>query len=104
VARTAKEKYPHLYGWRWSRLRAQFLAENPLCVMCENEGKVHPAQELDHIEKHNGDPVRFYDIKNLQGLCRFHHRSVKARIERSGEYGVDVNGNPLDPNHHWNQR
>ena len=101
---TAKERYPHLYGRRWQKLRRQYLAENPLCEWCEQEGKIHPAEELDHIEKHNGDPVKFYDLDNLQGLCKYHHRTVKARIERSGVvHGNDTSGEPIDPDHHWNK-
>ena len=70
--------------------------------MCEDEGKITPATELDHIQKHNGNPELFWDLKNLQGLCAFHHRSVKAQMERSGIVrGCDVDGVPLDPNHHW---
>ena len=93
-----------LYGHRWRKIRAQFLAENPLCVMCQEQGHITAATELDHIIRHKGDPVLFYDVSNLQGLCADHHRRTKARMERSGEtIGCDVNGTPLDPNHPWNQ-
>ena len=97
------ERYPRLYGRRWRKLRAAWLSENPLCVMCEDEGRVAPATELDHIKKHNGDPVKFYDSSNWQGLCAFHHRTVKAQMERSGKVkGSRADGTPIDPNHHWN--
>ena len=98
------EKYPHLYGHRWRKLRKTFLAENPLCVMCIDEDRVAPATELDHIKKHNGNPELFWDIKNLQGLCAFHHRSVKSQMERTGKIrGNKSDGTPLDPNHIWNR-
>lgn len=70
--------------------------------MCSEHGRTTAATEVDHIEKHNGDPVKFWDRNNLQPLCAFHHRSVKARIERSGMYGCDSTGTPHDPAHHWN--
>ena len=93
-----------LYGRRWRKIRAQFLAEHPLCVMCEQEGRTSPAMELDHIQKHGGNPELFYDISNLQGLCCFHHRSIKAQMERTGvARGNGIDGKPLDPNHHWNK-
>ena len=93
-----------LYGRRWRRLRANYLAENPLCVMCEAEGKVQPATELDHIVRHKGNPRLFFDNKNWQGLCAYHHRSVKAQMERSGRVkGNNATGEPIDPNHHWNR-
>lgn len=95
--------YPHLYGRTWRKARRIFLAEHPLCVMCTDEDRVSSATEVDHIEKHNGDPILFWDTKNWQGLCAFHHRSVKAQMERSGIVrGSRVNGTPIDPNHPWN--
>ena len=91
-----------LYGSRWRKARSLFLAENPLCVFCTQEGRNEPATELDHIEKHNGDPVKFWDVQNWQGLCAFHHRSVKAQMERSGKVrGNRADGSPIDPNSHW---
>ena len=93
-----------LYGSRWRRLRARFLVDNPLCVMCTDAGRTTPATELDHIKRHKGDSVLFYDPKNWQGLCAFHHRSIKAQMERSGTVrGCNADGTPLDPNHHWNK-
>jgi len=90
-----------LYNSRWRKLRRLFLDTHPLCAMCKQEGRIKVADELDHIEKHNGNPELFWNWDNLQGLCRYHHRSVKARIERSGEYGCDTDGLPNDPRHHW---
>ena len=102
---TAAERWPHLYKTaRYQRGRRNHLAENPYCKMCEDEGVVRAAVELDHIQPHNGDPVLFWDIDNWQGLCRHHHRSVKARMERGGTRpGCDADGIPLDPNHPWRQ-
>ena len=91
-----------LYGRRWRKLRALFLSQAPLCSMCEDEGRTSLAQEVDHIQKHNGNPELFFEWTNLQGLCRFHHRSVKAQMERSGRVrGCKQDGTPLDPQHHW---
>jgi 5-methylcytosine-specific restriction endonuclease McrA len=69
--------------------------------MCEEEGHIRPAAEVDHIQKHDGDPALFWNWDNLQGLCRYHHRSVKSRMERSGNYGCDTDGIPRNPAHHW---
>ena len=73
--------------------------------MCEQEGRATPAVELDHIKKHDGNPELFWDSKNnWQGLCAFHHRSVKAQIERSGVVrGSKADGTPIDPSHYWNE-
>ena len=94
-----------LYGSKWRRARRIFLAEHPLCVMCEQEGKTEPATEVDHIERHRGDKQLFWDVENWQGLCAFHHRSIKAQMERSGKIkGSKADGTPIDPNHHWTTR
>jgi 5-methylcytosine-specific restriction endonuclease McrA len=105
LAKADRGQRDKLYGRRWRKMRKQFLTENPLCVMCEDEGRTTPAVELDHIKKHGGDIELFYDVSNLQGLCRFHHRSVKAQMERSGVVrGSNADGTPIDPNHSWNSR
>ena len=91
-----------LYGRRWRKIRRQFLTEHPLCVMCEVDGRVVPAQEVDHIKKHGGNPELFFDVDNLQGLCSWHHRTVKAQMERSGRArGHRADGWPIDPEHYW---
>ena len=93
-----------LYGRRWRKIRKQFLTENPLCVMCEEEGKITPATELDHIVRHKGCAELFFDVENLQSLCSLCHRSTKSQIERSGIVkGHKANGEPIDPGHFWNQ-
>ena len=94
-----------LYGRRWRKARRQFLTENPLCVMCEEEGRATPAIELDHIVRHDGNSELFWDSENnWQGLCAFHHRSTKAQMERSGIVkGNRADGTPIDPGHYWNQ-
>lgn len=58
----------------------------------------------DHVEPHRGDEQLFF-YGELQSLCAAHHNSYKQRLERSGRViGCDTNGNPIDPNHHWNKR
>lgn len=66
---------------RWSRLRADVLNENPLCVDCTQEQRVQVATEVDHKVPHRGDPVMFWDRANLQGMCASHHSAKTARGE-----------------------
>lgn len=81
-----------------------YLSENPLCKMCEEEGRATPAKEVDHITPHKGNVFVFWDETNWQGLCLYHHQSVKASIERSGKIkGSKVDGTPLDPQSHWHK-
>lgn len=51
--------------------------------MCEEEGRVKAATDLDHINPHKGDMVLFWDKDNWQGLCHSHH-SQKTATEDGG--------------------
>jgi 5-methylcytosine-specific restriction protein A len=85
---------------RWERMRRLHLAQHPVCVMCEAQGKITPAVVCDHIVPHRGDARLFWDSSNFQGLCKHHHDGSKQQIERRGystEVGVD--GWPVDSRH-----
>ncbi len=105
-----------LYGWKWRKAREGFLVENPLCVMCAPKPVLGAV--VDHKIPHrlgaalaSGDANKisaaqklFWDRGNWQTLCKFCHDSKKQRFEKTGKIaGCDVNGRPLDPNHHWNK-
>ena len=70
------------YGGRWQRERLQFLRTNPLCVMCEGEGRITAAQVVDHRTPHKGDEALMWDWNNWQPLCGPHHNSDKQRIDK----------------------
>ena len=75
--------------------------QNPLCVMCEADGRITLAQICDHIRPHKGNEVLFY-AGPFQSLCKLHHDSTKQRMENKPiEIGGDLNGNPIDKNSHW---
>lgn len=71
------------YGHRWRKYRRSFLAANPLCVHCEQEGRVTAATDVDHIKAVRGkdDPL-FWEPSNIQGLCGACHR--KKTIQEDG--------------------
>jgi len=62
----------------WTRTRAFVLARDPVCVACH----VSAASIADHITRASvyvssgGD---FYDLANLQGLCKSCHDSKTAK-------------------------
>jgi len=92
----APASHSGMYGRRWRKLRQQHLYQEPLCRYCKQEGRTTAADEVDHIQKHDGDYGLFYDPSNLQSLCKSHHRGAKAREERSGKVvGCDPKGNPI---------
>jgi 5-methylcytosine-specific restriction protein A len=87
---------------RWQCERADFLAqpENQFCRRCEavgilNAGHLTMAGDLqasrrrmhlvvDHVKRHHGNPVMFWDRSNWQPLCPDHHDIVKQAEERAG--------------------
>ena len=69
------------YGHKWRKARERFLAEHPLCVYCQREGRVTAANVVDHIKQHRGDKALFWDKTNWMSLCKFHHDSTKQKEE-----------------------
>lgn len=66
-------------GYTWMQIRRKVLLDNPLCVTCQDEGRITPAKEVDHIIPlwKGGDSTGH---QNLQGLCIEHHLD-KSRAE-----------------------
>lgn len=73
-------------GGKWSRLRANWLRDHPLCCMCEAEGHVSAAEQVDHIIplwKGGAD-----DSSNFQSLCKPHHAAkTAAEAKERGRVG-----------------
>lgn len=89
-----------LNGAAWAKLRAQVLADEPLCRCCLSQGQIVPATEVDHMNG-AGDNRR----ESLQSLCKSCH-SLKTNAElhgREARMGCDTTGAPINPSHHWNQ-
>ena len=77
----------------------------PLCEHCKARGLLVVATQVDHrlpIEQ-GGHPT---DSRNLQSLCESCH-SVKTGQDKGSSAQVrttfDVDGCPIDSDHHWNQ-
>lgn len=69
------------YGYKWQQARVAHLSSHPLCVMCEQHGKIKAADVVDHIVPHKGDQALFWDAGNWQSLCKAHHDGDKKLIE-----------------------
>jgi len=84
------------YTWQWSKpggLRDRFLDQYPICGMrpggqtpvlsqCFVDGIRTPADVVDHVVPHRGDPRLFDDADgNWQSLCRSCH-ARKSQTER----------------------
>ena len=66
---------------RWQDLRASVVRDQPFCRRCHAEGRRVLTVDVDHIQKHQGDPDRFWNRDNLQGLCKPCHTRKTVRGE-----------------------
>jgi len=82
---------------RWRAERARFLRRNPRCPCGARSDTV------DHIIRHRGDPVLFWDRANWQALCKRCHDVLKTSMERNPERGgCSADGVPRYAGHPWN--
>lgn len=89
----------------WKHLRKAKLQRNPLCERCMIGGYVEQATVVHHKIPHKGNRQLFYDIENLQSLCKPHHDGEAQAEEMMGfSTAVDVDGWPIDPRHPVNKR
>jgi 5-methylcytosine-specific restriction protein A len=70
-----------VYGRRWRKLRAAFLAQHPLCAC----GCGYAAAVVDHITPHNGDDALMYAWDNLRAMTKACHDRKTA--SRDGGFG-----------------
>jgi 5-methylcytosine-specific restriction protein A len=72
------------YNSRWARYSREYRARNPLCVKCQEQGKVTPAQHVDHITPTKGkdDPLH-WEPSNHQSVCISCH-NAKTRKDEMG--------------------
>lgn len=67
-------------GTTWMTIREKLLRQAPHCAECLKDGKVTPANEVDHILPLSMGGTD--DMTNLQGLCYEHHQTkTKQEIE-----------------------
>lgn len=69
------------YGAKWQQARRAYLAKHPLCVCCLANGRVTPAQMVDHGVPHEGDMAIFWRSEDWQSLCNDCNQRIKQPIE-----------------------
>ena len=103
-----QSKWHHLYNTsRWRALRRWFLSQpdNMFCRIHRDNNQWVIATIPDHIIPHKGNEELFWDVNNLQPLCKTCHDSRKKLQEYHGySQACDVNGNPIDKQHPWNKK
>lgn len=82
AARLTRQVYAQAHRWyvssRWQRLRADILRRDPFCRTCLLTGLRTLTVDIDHIHKHQGQALLFWDRENLQGLCKACHTRKTA--------------------------
>ena len=72
------------YGSEWRKIRARYIAANPLCEACLREGRLRPAEHVHHIVPLRGSNDN--SESNLMSLCQHHHSSIHmAELNRRRE-------------------
>ena len=71
------------YDSRWHKLRAWYVAGNPLCEDCSDKGLTVEVDEVDHVIPINGpnDPLRL-DAENLRSRCKTCHTTKTYNLDR----------------------
>lgn len=81
-----RETYQRLYDTaQWKQLRLIHLDRHPLCIRCNNLGYIKPAKDVDHVIPHKGDLNLFYDMNNLQSLCKSCHTWKTNKERKTGQ-------------------
>lgn len=88
---------------RWVKLRKAQLQAEPICRYCRQQGRRTPATVCDHVERHNGNPDKFWNGP-FQSLCKTHHDATKQAEEHRGfSTASGLDGWPIDPRHPANR-
>ena len=65
------------YGSQWRKIRARYIAANPLCELCKSEGRFTPTEQVHHKVKVADGGTN--DWENLQALCSECHSRLHAK-------------------------
>jgi 5-methylcytosine-specific restriction protein A len=65
------------YGRAWKKIRDSFLAANPLCAMCKEQGRLSAATVAHHKVKVTEGGTN--DWENMEALCQECHSRHHAR-------------------------
>lgn len=105
------EAYRHLYSteeWRAVRgtafVRDLYTCRRCDCILVEGRPNDPQSATANHIVPHRGDRELFFDIDNIESVCKSCHDTLIQREEARGfVIGSDASGRPIDPDHPWNR-
>lgn len=108
------EQYRRLYrDKRWygphgirkqAFLRDFYTCQRCGCIVIEGNRHHRRAAVANHRKPHKGNEVLFFDLRNVETVCKACHDTLVQREEVRGyTIGADIDGRPVDPNHPWNR-
>lgn len=73
------------YDGKWAKASKAYLRAHPIAVdwFGTHQGRLYPAECVDHIIPHRGDKTLFWDRSNWQGLTKADH-DRKTAMEDGG--------------------
>ena len=77
-----KKTDPFYYSTPWRKLRARKLKQDPLCQVAEKQGRLVPAEMVDHHKPRSLWPELELDINNLVSMSH-HYHNKKRQIEKN---------------------
>lgn len=66
------------YSSTWDKVRKHKIKINPLCEMCERDGRVTVAEIVHHIKTVRDRPDLVHDMDNLMSVCRPCHGKLHS--------------------------
>jgi 5-methylcytosine-specific restriction enzyme A len=91
------------YGLQiWRTMRKHQLSKEPLCVLCEQRGRVTPATVADHDPPHKGDYTACV-TGHLRSLCKQCHDNLQSPNPRGYSCEIGYDGMSIDPYHPFNK-
>ena len=79
---------------RWRKASKLQLIKQPLCEDCLKRGLVTPANQVDHVIPHHGDPKLFWSSPRAS-LCRdCHGRKTATEQGKNPKPAIGVDGSP----------
>tara|TARA_R100000951_G_C2638532_1_gene180103 strand:+ start:1154 stop:1519 length:366 start_codon:yes stop_codon:yes gene_type:complete len=80
---STKETRKQYGSAQWKRTRSAVLArDGHLCQVCIAQGILSPAKIVDHITPQHKQQFSFYDMNNLQAICKPCHDTKTAEEAR----------------------
>ena len=102
-----RQEQPHrgLYGTaRWRAVRHDQLTRHPLCAYHLQREQYVAATVCHHVNPADKEKAETFFRGPFESLCKGCHDSAGQKEDKgNGPIGCDVDGNPLDPNSHWNK-